>query len=52
MVDTGSPVTIYALDEVKHTMKREKVQVCPMIEDERYVDFNGKPLKILGYVFC
>ena len=23
-----------------------------MIEAERYVDFNGKPLKLLGYVFC
>ena len=23
-----------------------------MIEGERYVDFNGKPLQLLGYVFC
>ena len=23
-----------------------------MIEGERYVDFNGKPLNLLGYVFC
>ena len=23
-----------------------------MIKGERYVDFNGKPLNLLGYVFC
>ena len=23
-----------------------------MIEGKRYVDFNGKPLQLLGYVFC
>ena len=33
-------------------MKREKLPVRPMIEGERYVDFNGKPLQLLGYVFC
>ena len=52
IIDTGSPVTIFALDEVKRIMKRGNLQVRPMIEDERYVDFNGKPLKVLGYVFC
>ena len=52
MIDTGFPVTFFELDEVKQIMKREKLQVRPMIENERYVDFNGKPLKLLGYVFC
>ena len=33
-------------------MKREKLPVRQMIEGERYVDFNGKPLHLLGYVFC
>ena len=51
MIDTGSPVTIFELDEMKQIMKREKLQVRPMIENERYVDFNGKPFKLLGYVF-
>ena len=35
MIDTGSPVTIFALDEVKRIMKRNELQVRPMIEDER-----------------
>ena len=52
MIDTGSPVTIFALDEIKQIMKRENLQVRPMIENQRYMDFNGKPLKLLGYVFC
>ena len=33
-------------------MKRETLPVREMIEGEKYVDFNGKPLKLLGYVFC
>ena len=46
MIDTGSPVTIFALDEVKGILVRDELQVRPMIEDERYVDFIGKPLKL------
>ena len=52
MIDTGSPVTIYAIDEIKNTMKRENLPVREMVETERYVDFNGKPLQLMGYVFC
>ena len=52
MIDSGSPVTIFALDEIKQIMQREKLQVRQMIKGERYVDFNGKPLNLLGYVFC
>ena len=33
-------------------MKRETLPVRQMIEGERYVDFNGKPQQLLGYVFC
>ena len=52
MVDKGSPVTRFALDEVKKIMKREKMQVREMIILERYVDFNEKPLQLLGNEFC
>ena len=51
MIDSGSPVTIFALDEIKQIMKRETLPVREMIEGEKYVDFNGKPLNLLGYVF-
>ena len=52
LIDTGSPETILALDEAKRIMKRDKQQVRPMIHGDRYMDFNGKPLQLLGYVFC
>ena len=52
MIDSGSPVTIFALDEIKQIMKRETLPVREMIEGEKYVDFNGKPSNLLGYVFC
>ena len=52
MINTGSPATILALDEAKKIMKRDKLQVRPMIEGDRYVDFNEKPLQLFGYVFC
>ena len=51
MIDTGSPVTIFALDEIERIMKRENLSVRQMIEGERYVDFNGKLLQLLGYIF-
>ena len=50
MIDSGSPVTIFALDELKSIMKRDKLQVREMIK-EKYVDFNEKHLNLLGYVF-
>ena len=52
MIDSGSPVTIFAIDELKRIMKRETLQVRDLIKEEKYVDFNGKQLNLLGYVFC
>ena len=52
MIDTGSPVTIFAVDEIKRIMRKADLQVRPMVDEEKYVDFNGQPLKLLGYVFC
>ena len=52
IIDSGSPVTIFGVDELKSYMKRDQFQVQEMIEGEKYVDFTGKQLKLLGYVFC
>ena len=51
IIDTGSPVTIFAIDEIKRIMHRKDLQVGRMVEGEMYVDFNSKPLNLLGYVF-
>ena len=37
-----------ALDEAERIMKRDRLQVRPRIDGDRYVDFNGKPLQLLG----
>ena len=52
MIDSGSPLTIFALDGLNKIMKKENLQVRNIIKGEKYVDFNGKLLIPLGYVFC
>ena len=51
MIDTGSPVTIFAIDEIK-MMHRKDLQVRRMKEGEQYVDFNDESLNLLGNVLC
>ena len=52
MIDSGSPVTILALDELKSIMKHHTLQAREMIKGEKHVDFKGKHLNLLGYVIC
>ena len=52
MIDTGSLDTIFAFNEIKEIIKRRELQVRRMIPGEKYVDFIGKPLELLGYKFC
>ena len=52
MIDTGSPDTITAFDEMKKTIKRDNLQVREMIKGERYVAIKAalqrKLLQLLG----
>ena len=52
MIDSGSPITTFALDEIKQIMQRDNLQVLQTIKGGRYVDFTGKPVNLLEYVFC
>ena len=52
MVDSGSPVTIFEIDELKKIMKRKTLFIRELPSDEEYVDFNRKKLDLLGYIFC
>ena len=52
MVDSGSPVTIFEIEEIKRIMKRKTLFIRQLPEDEEYVDFNKRKLNRLGYVFC
>ena len=51
IIDTGSPVSIFAIDELERNIGKYWVVVREMIDDERYVDFNRRPLPLLGYMF-
>ena len=51
-MDSGSPVTIFEIEEIKRIMKRKTLFIRQLPEDEEYVDFNKKKLNLLGYVFC
>ena len=52
MADSGSPVTIFEIEEIKRIMKRKTLFIRQLPEDEEYVDFNKRKLNLLGYVFC
>ena len=52
MVDSGSPVTKFEIEEIKRIMKRKTTFIGQLPEDEEYVDFNKEKLNLLGYVFC
>ena len=50
-IDTGSPVSIFAIDELERIVGKHWLVVREMIDDERSVDFNRRPLPLLGYMF-
>ena len=52
MVDSGSPVTIFAIVEIKQIMKRKTLFIRELPKYEEYVDFNKRKLQLLGYIFC
>ena len=51
IIDTGSPVSISTKRDLQKIVGERKVVIRDMIWGERYVDYNRKPLKLLGYQF-
>ena len=51
IIYTGSTVSIFPIEELQRIMGKRRVVVGDMINNERYVDFNKKPLPLLGYMF-
>ena len=51
IIDTGSPVSIFTKRDLLKIVGERKVVIRVMIEGERYVDYNKKPLNLLGYQF-
>ena len=51
IIDTGSPVSIFAVNELKKIIGENWVLSRKMIDNERHVHFNKRPLPLLGYMF-
>ena len=51
IIDTGSLVSIFTKRDLKKIVGERNLVIREMIEDERYVDYNRKPLELLGYQF-
>ena len=51
IIDTGSPVSIFTKRDLQKIVGERKVVIRDMIGGEKYVDYNRKPLKLLGYQF-
>ena len=52
IIDSGSPVTIISRDELQKILQYDVLFIRPLPEDENYVDFNKRPVTLLGYIFC
>ena len=48
MIDSGSPVTIFPKKELKEILKVQFLFVTKMPKHEKYVDYNGSQLDLLG----
>ena len=51
IIDTGSPVSFFTKRDLQKLVGERKVVIRDMIGEKRYVDYNRKPLKLLGYQF-
>ena len=51
IINTGSPVSIFTEKDFQKMVGERKVVIREMIENERYVVYNKKPLELLAYQF-
>ena len=50
MIDSGSPITIFTKEELCRLLKTDLIFVRLLSANEQYVDYNGRPLNLMGYV--
>ena len=48
-IDSGSRITIFTKEDVRNILKSDLVFTRPLSKNEQYVDYNGKPLNVLGF---
>ena len=49
IIDTGSLVSVFTKRDLQKIIGERKVVIREMINNERYVDYNKRPLELLGY---
>ena len=52
MIDSGSPVTIFGIDELRKILNVDTLFVRPLAHTENYVDYNKSPLKLMGHIIA
>ena len=50
MIDSGSPITIFTQDDLRKFLKVDVIFARPLPKTEQFVDYNNKPLNLLGFV--
>ena len=50
MIDAGSPKTIFTKEELSRLLKPSLIFARLPTKKEGYVDYNGRPLKLAGYI--
>ena len=49
MIDSGSPITIFAQADLRDLLKVDVIFAEPVPKTKQYVDYNNKPLNTLGF---
>ena len=49
VIDSGSPITLFTQADLREILKLDVIFARPMPKAEQYVDYNNKPLNLLGY---
>ena len=49
MIDSGSPITIFTQTDQRRILKQAVIFARPLPKTEQYVDYNNKPLNLLGF---
>ena len=49
MIDSGSPITIFKQADLRELLKSHVIFARPLPKTEQYVDYNNKPLNLLGF---
>ena len=50
MIDSGSPITIFTKEDLCQILKTDLIFARPLPKNEEYVDYNGRPLNLVGYI--